>query len=360
MNSIINKINHWGYLSEQKISRFFISILVAVILIGIAMIYVAPDFEAAYHGALYAQLSEHPFNFILSNPIHYRILGPLIGYITFLRGDLFFLVPLIFGVLLLSAIYIHFRKINFSFIESMNMAAIIAFSCTILIPIRAPGYIDTITYYFIFLSFSRIRKPLQSTFFFGIAMFSHECSIFILPGLIAYQNYLNKINVFRITKNILFNIASCIPYLVYRYWVSLHTSVDYDFQFYFSSKNLKTNFLSILPLFIPGLFFTFKLFWIYPIWIMGKKIKSKNYGLVIVLLSIIIVVIAQLFIAFDVTRMLCLLFPAILISAKELKTKMEGNKFVIISSIIILINFVVPQYFASNESLVRLFHLSLK
>ena len=222
------------------------------------MLYVAPDFNAGFHGAYYAKLSLHPFDVSTPNPVHYRILAPLIGYLTFLKGDLFFFIPLLFAILLLSSVYIHYRKINFSVLESVNMAGIIAFSCTILIPIRAAGYPDTVTYYFVFLAFTSVQKPKLAALFFALALLNHESSAFILPGLIAYQNYKNGNKIFTLSKNSLYFIIACLPYLLYHYYVSINCTVEYNLSFYFLNESFKTDLQSMIPLFIPGLFFTFK------------------------------------------------------------------------------------------------------
>ena len=57
------------------------------------MLYITPRFEAAYHGLQYALLSNDPFDFTTPNALRYRILPSLIGYVTFLRGDIFFIIP---------------------------------------------------------------------------------------------------------------------------------------------------------------------------------------------------------------------------------------------------------------------------
>src|SRR5436309_667382 len=131
MNSIIHKINHWGYFSEQKIGLFLTSFIIGIILIGIAMIYVAPSFNPQYH---------------------------------------------------------------------------------------------------------------------GVAMLNHECSIFLLPGLFAYRNYIHDQKILYINKTILFYILACFPYISYRYYISTHTTVEYGLNFYFSKEIIQKNLPVILPI----------------------------------------------------------------------------------------------------------------
>ncbi len=327
------------------------SLFVSLLLTCIAMLYVKPNFQVAFHGVYYAQLSLHPFDFTLSNPLHYRFLGPLIGYVTFLKGDLYFFVPLVFAVLLLSAIYVHFRKRNFSFLESIIPAAVVAFSCTEFIPMRAAGYVDSITFYFLFLAFSFIKRPALSALFFGVALMCHECSFFLLPGLMVYANYSDNKNIFKLNNKHTLYLLACIPYIVSRYYISIHTEVEYKLSFYLSADNIKNNLLNILPLIIPGLFFAFKLFWIYPISVLVNELKYRRNKLVLVFILIAIPVMGQLIIAYDVTRLLCLLFPVLLISIYQVKENMKGYTFIKIGFLLILVNFLIPQYFASSYAL---------
>ncbi|MCX6295970.1 MAG: hypothetical protein NTX97_07870 [Bacteroidetes bacterium] len=351
MNSFINKIDRLGCFLEQKIGLFFTSLLLACALLMIAMIYVAPNFEMLYHGEYFSRLSLNPFNLSDPNPVRYRILGPLIGYITHLKGPLFVYVPLIFARLFLAAVYSHYRQHKFTVSEAFIFAGIISFSCTILIPIKAAGYTDTITYYFLFLAFSKIKREGLSAFYFGLAMLNHECSIFLLPGLIVYYNYKNDKNIFAINKIILYYLLALFPFFIYRYYISNNAIVDFSLKFYFSKDTIEHNFMVILPLIPAGLFFAFKLFWLYPTLMIVENIKTRSYKSTIVVLAIIIPVIVQLIIAYDVTRMLCLLFPAILISAEVFRERKGTGKFTRIGLWLLLLNFLVLQYFVSSYSI---------
>lgn len=351
MNSFINKINRLGYLSEQKIGLFFTSLFIGSFLLLIAMLYVAPNFEMLYHGEFFARLSLNPFDLSDPNPVRYRVLGPLIGFVIQLKGHLFVYVPLIFALLFLAEIYKHYRKNNFNIAEAVIITGIISFSCTILIPIKAAGYTDTITYYFLFLAFSRIKKPYISAIFFSLAMLNHECSIFLLPGLFAYYNYKTDSRILKFNKTVVLYLIALIPYSIYRYYISKNAVVDFSLSFYFSKETIEHNFLGILPLIPAGLFFSFKLFWIYPILMIIHNLKIKSYRLTLLLMTIIIPVLVQLIIAYDVTRMLCLLFPAILISAEEYRIHKGTDVFTKTGMWIMLLNFLVLQYFVSSYSI---------
>ena len=60
---------------------------------------------------------------------------------------------------------------------------------------------------------------------------------------------------------------------------------------------------------------------------------------------------AQLIISFDITRMLCLGFPAILISAEKMKMEWDSAKFTHFLLVLTLINFLIIQHFSSCEAI---------
>jgi hypothetical protein len=353
MSRIIQKINASLESFEISMGLIWFSLTTGIIMLGLAMIYVAPHFEAGFNGLQYAILSKDPFEFITPNAFRYRILPPLLGYLTGLRGTNFFILPLIFAILFLSAIYWSFRKKHFSPFDSVLMSALIAFSCVVLIQLTAPGYTDAVYYFFLFMSFVFIPKPYISAFFYCLALLSHESCLFMFPGLVLYFWHLNRNNFRYVLKYAVLLGTSTIPMFLYRYWVSLHIDVEYDMSFYFSEENIRFTLGKVLPLLSAGTFFAFKLFWILPVYILFRSVQKRNYSMFLFLAVMIVCDLAQLVIAYDVTRMLCLAFPIVLISAEELK-KESPQKFTYLILILILLNFLIPQYFMSCDGPVRM------
>src|SRR5258706_537604 len=177
IKKLTRNINSFLIALESKAGLLSASLLLGVMMLLLAMIYVQPSFDVdvKYHGSYFSELSEHPFRFSENNPLQYRILAPFIGYITFLRGDLFFILPLLFDVFLLAAVYYHYRKINYEVTDAFIMTAFICFSGTILIPLIAPAYIDSITYFFLFLAFAKAARIKSSAFFFFLSMRCLNC-----------------------------------------------------------------------------------------------------------------------------------------------------------------------------------------
>lgn len=352
MKNRIDPFNEWIYLIENRISILLFSMIIGLAMLGISMILVAPSFKAAYHGLQYSLLSNDPLGFTIPNALQYRILPSLIGYFLFLRGELFFIVPLIFAWLFILSVYWVYRKKNFSPVHSILMAGLISFSCTIFIQLLAPGYTDVIFYFFIFLSFSFIHKPLLSAIFYSLALLTHESCLFLFPALILYSDYINKGGWIFLLKFIGLLILALLPLMLYRHWVSQHIAVEYDLEFYFSEKNIQFTRDKVLPHLSGGLFWTFKLFWIIPLIVIWKLLADKNYKLIVVLFTIFFCVSAQLFIAFDISRMLCLSFPIILISAEKIHEYWSEKSFTRFLFLVMVINFFIPSNFMSADGLI--------
>lgn len=349
-----NKTDSFLYRLEEKTSLPVTSFLTGIFLIGCAMLYTTPGFQVHHHGYGYSVLSEDPFNFAAGRDLQYRILGPLLGYILHLRGDLFFILPLIFGVLFLAAIYFEYRKKNFSPFESLLMGSFISFSCTILIPLVSPGYTDTISYFFLFLSFSLAQRNKQwlSAFCFMLAVFNHESNFFLLPSLLLMHFFFNRTQEVRsksaLMKTLLIFTLLLIPYWLFRFWISYHTDVRYSAGFYFSGDNLRVC-LKALTWAPAGFFFTFKLFWFFPFYIIIKNIKGGTLNIAWIISAILFFTMIQLVIAFDVSRMICLAFPSILLSAENLRTTWGQERFISFSRKLMCFNFFILPYFAAAD-----------
>ena len=355
MNSFIKKSDLFFLSIEKRFGLLFASFLISVMLIAAAMLYVQPNFELVFHGKGFSDLSSHPFDFHSGNELQFRILAPLLGYLLFLRGIFFFILPLLFLLFFISAVYFNYRRKNFSSTEAFAMASLMTFSTAVLIPLIAPGYTDTITFFFLFLSFFNIDRPYRSATFFSLALLNHESSLVLLPGLILYSIAVNKNSFAKILKSISAFVIACVPFLLYRWFVSLHTDVVYSTGFYFSKENISTN-TKYLAHFLPAaLFYAFKLFWFFPLYVILKMVKGRKFLFPFLICLIVSCATAQLIVAADYTRMVSFAFPAVLISAEKIREWWGTEKFVRFTFMLILFNFFILQYFVINEGLTALF-----
>lgn len=350
ISAFIQNTNVFCLKLENRFNLLFTSAIIGVVILCFDMLYITPSFEAAYHGLQYSILSNDPFNFTEPNALRYRILPSIIGYVTGLRGHLFFIVPLIFAFLLISTVYYSYRKKLFSPIDSLLFTGLLAFSSTVYIQLQAPGYTDVVFYYFMFLSFLKIKQPVWSAIYFALGMLTHESCIFLLPGLVLYSSYVNGQNSKQVIKYVMLLLFALLPFLAYRVWVSSNVKVEYDLNFYFSKSNISFTLKKVLPYFSVGGFFAFKLFWFFPMYMLYKFRKDKQF--VILILTMIVCVFSQLIIAFDITRVICLAFPVLLISAEKMKSYYEPQRFTRLFLLLTIVNFMFLQYFMSADALI--------
>ncbi len=318
----------------------------------IAAFYVTPRTVLPWpHAHNYARLSEQPFNFEQSNPLQYRILAPVIGYVTGFRGRaLFPFIPLLFGWFLLSAIYIHYRKQAFTPTAALIFTAFIGFSNTLFIPLYSPGYTDTITYFFIFMAYAGAHKNILFGLLLGLAVFNHESALFAVPPLLVYFFYKHyHKNIMYKAQTLLWVAIPIVLYFLYRYYVSKQTKVELDHNYYLNTSNIIYVIKRIVLLYPLGIFYAFRLFWFFPAYIVLRAAYKRELKNALPVFVFILFISLQLLIAYDITRLLCLSFPVILLCAEKAHKIWGDRKFVCFSVPLIIFNFLVPPYFIAAE-----------
>lgn len=344
-----NRVSHFLVELEKQVGILVFSLILGVVLMALAMLVVMPRFQLAYHGLQFGLLSNAPFDFSTPNAVRYRILPVLIGYLTFLRGRRFLLVPLIFAVLLIASIYRVYRRRGFGQLEALGMSGLFTFSSTLFIQLVGPGYTDAVLYFFIFLSFAFARKQYLSALFFCLALLTHESSLFMLIPLVLYAGYLNQSGLQTMLRQLGIMALATVPLLIYRYVVSTYTPVTFDLSFYFSAENIENCLSVVLPRIPLGFFLVFKSYWVILGIVIWKAFQRKEYQFVGIILLILLFDLFQLIIAFDVTRMLCLGFPALLIAAEKLRDYWPDRQFKWLVFFLILLNILSPQYFMTKD-----------
>jgi hypothetical protein len=222
------------------------------------------------------------------------------------------------------------------------------------IQLVAAGYTDSVYFFFLFLTFASVSKPYLSALFFALALLSHESCLFLFPFLVLYYWHLHKDNLNPTFKYSVLLILAIIPLALYRYWVNKHISVVYDFHFYFSESNIRFTLEKVKPRIALGLLLVFRSFWALVIYAIYSMIKNKNYSLLLAVAVLILCDLAQLIIAYDITRMLCLCFPIMLISADEVRKEMPENKFLLLLLILLVLNIFIPEYMMTCDGPLKL------
>ncbi len=333
--------------AEKKSSPLLVALLIGLLILLIAMLLTTPQFEPIYHGAVFSRMAEAPFDFTQNYALQNRILAPLIGHLIFLRGNLFVVLPLIFAALLLGTMYYFLRLKEHSPKLALLITACFGFSALMLTPLISPGYTDTVTYFFLLLAFIYIDVSIPATaIFFSLALLNHEQSAFLLPAIFCYARYLKKNWV----TAFIYLFLSLIPAIIYRTWISTETSPEYSVDFYLSNQNLEACMASWnkIPL---GIFFSFKLLWIFPFWAMAVSIQKKEFLFTATLLAGLLFPLLQYVIAYDITRMYLICFPLVLLSILyllKLKTTKQIVPFILV---VFIVNLLIPFAMMAREGL---------
>ncbi len=330
--------------AEQRIGMGVFVIIIGLFFLLASSLVTALRFELVHHGRGFTQLSLHPFNFSDTNDLRYRILSPLLGYLLFFRGEAFKFFMLFILAVFLGLTYFFNRKEKFPPTEAMVFSSLASFSTLTFHQFYFPAYNDPLSYLLIILLVYYFRKPVWSTVLLSLLLFNHENSFFLFPFfflLFLDENFS--------LKNILHNswrfILAVIPYLLYRKFVSLNQPVEYSLAYYFDPHNMQWTREHVLPNLSSGIFQAFRLFWIFPVLAICLDILEKRYFEVLLILVIVVFVVLQFFIAYDISRLSGLAFPAVFIGAKRARMFLGKKKFLSFISIVILLNFLIPSIY---------------
>lgn len=348
--------------TEHRFGLYSGAFILSLVLLGIACIYNTPHFSSFSLGEFYEELSNNPFVFN-DNPLQYRVLTPFIAYCLFLRGPLYIIVPLLSGLLLLSSIYIYFRKKDFHSFDAFLVTALIAFSSPILFQLHFQGYVDTTSYFLVFMTYVFIeRKQFHFSFlFYALALLNHEINTFAAPFLL-WMCFLQT-GIKRSWKPLLFFAISWIPVILYRRFIDTHTDISSRIEFYLNYRweylwlNIGWNFQQMYRLMPLGIFMCFKLFWLIPIFAIYKKIRERSYKDVLTILLMITCGCAPLVLASDTSRIVGLCFIPILVSVKYIKQYFSDASFTKYLSALLLLNFMVPAYYVGQTYLIPYYPL---
>jgi hypothetical protein len=146
---------------------------------GCAILYVGFAQLPVYHGIYYAELASNPLQ--AGNPNAYRILTPLIAYLTGLRGDRIIILNAIVALTLLALVYYFARQREYAPTLALATAAMLALTMPTLFTLFYGGYTDSTSYLLIFLMLVLSRRPVWFWTLFLLGLLNRESVIFLLP-----------------------------------------------------------------------------------------------------------------------------------------------------------------------------------
>lgn len=326
---------------ESKWGLGPVSILTGVFLLGLAALFSSPRWELFYHGKGFSVLSTGPFDFTLESSLRYRILGPLLGYILFLKGNLFKYLMLAFLAVFHMLLYFLNRKRAFSPSESLGIGTLLSLSTLSFFQLYFPGYTDPISYVLILLILYHRENKWMLMICLTLLLFNHDNTLFLFPFLFLFilkEDY-SKIKLLQTIKIF---IPTIVLYGIYRVAINSVTEVDFDTSYYFDPGNLRWTWDHVSEHLAEGIFQAFRLTWLFAIIALYINIRERRFKEIILLFVCFVFVIAQFFIAYDISRLSGLAFPIILIGMWRIKEYYGSLVFKKLLWLIILLNFFIP------------------
>lgn len=329
--------------SESSLAGAVSGFIISVILLVGVTAFSQMNFIAAHHGREYTMLSEQPFNFAQNNDLQLRILSPLIANLLFLRGPLFKYFMLFVLCVFFSAIYIFFRKKDFSLNASIITTAALAFSTLTFYQLYFPAYTDPGSFLLIILLMLFYKNRIAAPVLLSLLLFNHESNVFLFPFFFVLMS-----NGDYSLKNLLWTllafVIACIPYYLYRSFIISHVQLNFTLGYYLDPANMQWTRDHVLPNLANGIFQAFRLVWLIPIAAVLINLYEKRFYELLLILSAIIFVMLQFFVAYDISRLAGLAFPSIIIGAIRVRQFLGERKFVILMSLIFIGNFFIPAY----------------
>ena len=319
------------------------SIKIAFFFLLAAILYSFPHYWPYFYTAPFQNLAADPFNWDVFNHFRNRILTPVLAHFLGFKGSLYPVFPILIGGLFLFFIHKHYKDLIYP--------ALMAFSMPLLHNIYCTGFTDTTSYLLVFTAMITIKSPIAWAFY-ALSLLNHESNLFVLPWLLFLANW--EFERRRFLLSIMFALLSLLPMIYWRLIVAIYSPVIFSADYYLSIANVIDNFRRCKDGLYIGIFMSFKLFWIFPIYAIYFLFQRARYKEAILIISIIICPAFQLLIAHDISRLMALAFPAILFGAAICK-EAWGVDFPRRAWLIALVNLFIPQCFV-NQSLITPMH----
>jgi hypothetical protein len=328
---------------ERRTGLAGASLLTGLFLLSLAMVFSAVRFETFHHGNAFTRLSIQPFGHDNPNDLRLRILSPLLGYILFFRGVAFKYFMLIILAFFIGSLYYYFRKKNLRASESFGITALLAFSTLTFYQLFFPAYTDPMSFLLIVLFMIYNKNKFASTILLSLLLFNHENTFFILPFLFLYD--LENDFSFKRIITVAFRFAvAVIPYIIYRKIMLQNEEIEYNASYYLDPNNIQWTKEHVLPHLASGIFQAFRLTWLIPLTAFVINLIQSRHRENLLILAGFAVVLCQMIVAYDISRLMGLSFPIILISALRIREYAGSKKLLMLVFSIFILNLFIPSY----------------
>jgi len=337
---------------EKKSSLIGISLLLAALLMGCAILYVGFSQLPVYHGIYYAELASDPFQ--AGNPNAYRILTPLAAYLTFLRGDRIIILNALVALVLLALVYHFARKRQYSPSLSLAMTAMLALTMPTLFTLFYGGYTDSTSYLLIFLMLICSKRPAWFWLLLLLGLLNRESVIFLLPFFLLLHWHSLKSNRAFIKSALYGLVVVFASYFLFRLFISSRAGVVKHSASFYLEPLIKDPFYWLRQsagAYPQGFFSAFKLFWILPLVALFFAARRRDYFTLLLIVAPIICAAAQSLIAVDTSRMIAMSFPALLISFAVIRKETGDAALSACMILLVALNLFVPQYYVTANNI---------
>lgn len=340
---LAERLDRVGSALERRVGPWAAAGCAAGVLLVAAAIYVTPQLRPIIQGAHYQSLSNAPFSDPAS-PVRGRFVSPLLAWLLRLNGPRFVAFPPLMALLFLGAVIVSARRRGYLPAEAWGAAALVAFSSPVLSMLQLPGFVDITTCLLLFLAFANVRSPAAWSPLLLLAILNHESALFIVPGflVLAWPAGSGRRPVAAFAAAVL---SALVPALLYRLWLERSGGFHYSHRFYLQTQGIRTGLMTVIPHLWLGVFMAFKLFWILPILGARLALARGDRRRAAALAVVVAGALTQICLAGDVTRLVGLAFPAVLLGADEVRRAWGPESWRSKLWLFIGFHLLVPQYF---------------
>ncbi len=322
--------------------------LAAAALVLVALRRVSLGGHPTYLGKYYAMLAADPFHPAADNPVGHRILAPLVSWAIGFRGQYLLFTNLLFVLALLVMVFVWLRGRGHGILACLIGTSTLALSMTALTTLHYGGYPDALCYLLVFAAWWARGRPWASCLLFLLAMLAHESAVFLTPWLaleMARRDEGDPAPARRRWAGPAGVAATVLVFLAIRLAMErAHPSVAYTAAFYLGplASDPLHWFRESAPHRWLGVAAAFNLCWIFAFAAAAHLVSIGRRADAAVLLLPIACALAQLFVAYDVTRLATLAFPSVLLGAEHL-LRTDAWRARTWAPALVLASFFVPQ-----------------
>jgi len=309
---------------ERRLGRAGAAAAVGAVGLALACVAVAPGVVPQKLGQFYAQsyawLSLDPFVNAAQNPVAFRPLTPLLSWAVGLRGSRLLFTNLALAALLLSCVFAWFRRQAPRPGDAVLAAAVFCFSFLTLGTVFSPYYCDALTYLVIFAMACARGRPLAFYALFAVGLFNRESLVFVVPWFAFLELWDSPRRARTLATQALCYGVALAPYLLFRAWMAARAPTALGVEDYLAplAADPLHFFRQTARFQWAGLYSIFGPAWVLvaagavALWRRGER------GAVLGLAVLGVSVWSQLFVAIDTSRLLALVFPAMLVALEAL------------------------------------------